>query len=97
MEYHWFKADVWKTVLFPYILWEKLVDYAYIFYNVYNKMEGSKEWQNSFRLKKNMWLKEEGFKDLLKTWWMDYRFRAFFSYIPASKIQSLEDGLKSLE
>lgn len=67
MEYHGFKADVWKTVLFPYILWEKLVDYAYIFYNVYNKMEGSEEWQNSFRLKKKTCgLKRKASKTYLK-------------------------------
>lgn len=47
-----------------------------------------------FRLK-NMWLKKEGFKDLLKGWWMGYNFRGSFSFILTSKLKALKSDLRS--
>ncbi|RVW57568.1 hypothetical protein CK203_113876 [Vitis vinifera] len=43
----------------------------------------------------NMWLKEEGFKDLLKGWWQSLRFNASFSFILAEKLKALKAILKS--
>ena len=43
----------------------------------------------------NMWLKEEGFKDLLKGWWQSLRFNGFFSFILAEKLKALKAILKS--
>lgn len=38
-----------------------------------------------FRLK-NMWLKEKGFKNSLKKWWMRFGFKGSYSFIMAIKI-----------
>ena len=43
----------------------------------------------------NMWLKEEGFKDLLKGWWQGLRFSGSFSFILAEKLKALKVILKS--
>ena len=43
----------------------------------------------------NMWLKEEGFKDLLKEWWQSLRFNGSFSFILAEKLKALKAILKS--
>ncbi|RVW37823.1 Transposon TX1 uncharacterized 149 kDa protein [Vitis vinifera] len=43
----------------------------------------------------NMWLKEEGFKDLLKGWWQSLRFNGSFSFILAVKLKALKAILKS--
>ncbi|WKA06292.1 hypothetical protein VitviT2T_024196 [Vitis vinifera] len=43
----------------------------------------------------NMWLKEEGFKDLLKGWWQGLRFSGSFSFILAEKLKALKAILKS--
>ncbi|RVW54481.1 Transposon TX1 uncharacterized 149 kDa protein [Vitis vinifera] len=42
-----------------------------------------------------MWLKEEGFKDLLKEWWQSLRFYGSFSFILAEKLKALKAILKS--
>ena len=43
----------------------------------------------------NMWLKEEGFKDLLKGWWQRLSFNGSFSFILAEKLKALKAILKS--
>ncbi|RVW89101.1 putative ribonuclease H protein [Vitis vinifera] len=43
----------------------------------------------------NMWLKEEGFKDLLKGWWQGLRFSGSFTFILAEKLKALKAILKS--
>ncbi|KAL6331818.1 hypothetical protein AAG906_020162 [Vitis piasezkii] len=43
----------------------------------------------------NMWLKEEGFKDLLKGWWQSLSFNGSFSFILAEKLKALKAILKS--
>ncbi|RVW91467.1 hypothetical protein CK203_038548 [Vitis vinifera] len=43
----------------------------------------------------NMWLKEEGFKDLLKGWWQGLGFSGSFSFILAEKLKALKAILKS--
>ncbi|RVX19759.1 Transposon TX1 uncharacterized 149 kDa protein [Vitis vinifera] len=43
----------------------------------------------------NMWLKEEGFKDLLKRWWQRLSFNGSFSFILAEKFKALKAILKS--
>ena len=58
------------------------------------RWRGCEEWQNSLQIK-NMWLKVEGFKDLLKTWWMGHGFIAFFGYISTSKLKALKMDLKA--
>ena len=42
----------------------------------------------------NMWLKVEGFKDLLKSWWEGDNFSGFSSFILAEKLKVLKAKLK---
>ena len=41
-----------------------------------------------------MWLKVEGFKDLLKGWWQGLNFKEFASFILAEKLKGLKGKLK---
>ena len=43
----------------------------------------------------NMWLKEEGFKDLLKVWWQGLNFKGSSSFILAAKLKALKSILKT--
>ena len=43
----------------------------------------------------NMWLKGEGFKELLKNWWQNLNFCGSHSYILAAKLKALKGLLKS--
>lgn len=43
---------------------------------------------------KNMWLKEEGFEELLKIWWQGFNFGGSFSFILATKLKALKTNLK---
>lgn len=43
---------------------------------------------------KNMWLKEEGFKDRLTGWWMEYNFSGTPSFILDAKLKALKSSLK---
>ena len=43
----------------------------------------------------NMWLKEEGFKDLLKDWWQGLNFKGSSSFILAAKLKALKGILKT--
>ena len=43
----------------------------------------------------NMWLKEEGFKDLLKIWWQGLNFKCSSSFIMAAKLKALKRILKT--
>ena len=42
----------------------------------------------------NMWLKVEGFKDLVKNWWERYSVLGSFSHILAIKLKALKQYLK---
>ncbi|RVW14158.1 hypothetical protein CK203_084889 [Vitis vinifera] len=42
-----------------------------------------------------MWLKEEGFKDVLQTWWEGLNFRRSASFVFAAKLQALKSLLKN--
>ena len=42
----------------------------------------------------NMWIKEEGFKDLIRDWWQSFEFRGTNSYVLMEKIKSLKSKLK---
>ena len=42
----------------------------------------------------NMCLKVEGFKDLLKRWWMGYDFRGAYSFILVVKLKALKSNWK---
>ena len=42
-----------------------------------------------------MWLKAEGFKELLKSWWQDLHFCGSHNFILAAKFTALKDLLKS--
>ena len=42
----------------------------------------------------NMWLKAEGFKDLLKGWWQGLSFKGSTSFILAEKLKGLKGKLK---
>ncbi|RVX06577.1 V-type proton ATPase subunit a1 [Vitis vinifera] len=44
----------------------------------------------------NMWLKEEGFKDLLKDWWQGLNFRGSSSFILAAKLKALKERSRAL-
>ena len=41
-----------------------------------------------------MWLKFEGFKDLLRNWWQGLHFVGSFSFVLASKLKALKGILK---
>ena len=43
----------------------------------------------------NMWLKEEGFKDLLKIWWQGLNFKGSSSFIMVAKLKALKSILKT--
>ena len=36
----------------------------------------------------------DGFGDLLRSWWIGYRFNGTYSYIPAAKLKALKANLK---
>ena len=55
---------------------------------------GVSEEKSCFRFK-NMWLKVEGFKDLIKNWWLGHRFNASSNFILASKLKALKMDLKT--
>ena len=38
----------------------------------------------------NMWLKVEGFKDLVRNWWTSYNFKGSCSHILATKLKALK-------
>ena len=42
----------------------------------------------------NMWLKEEGFKDVPRTWWEGLNFFGSASFILAEKLKALKPLLK---
>ena len=42
-----------------------------------------------------MWLKKNGFKDLLRTWWLGLHFGGFFSFILSEKLKVLKVILKT--
>ena len=43
----------------------------------------------------NMWLKEEGFKELIKGWWQSFEFRGTSSFVLMEKIKALKCKLKA--
>ena len=42
----------------------------------------------------NMWLKEDGFKDLLKGWWQGFNYSGSYSFILTEKLKALKIKLK---
>ncbi|RVW65596.1 putative ribonuclease H protein [Vitis vinifera] len=42
----------------------------------------------------NMWLKEDGFKDLLKGWWQGFNYNGSYSFILTEKLKALKIKLK---
>ena len=46
---------------------------------------------------KLMWLKYEGFKEILKGWWQSLVFHGSFSFILSAKLKALKGHPKSLE
>ena len=42
----------------------------------------------------NMWIKEEGFKDLIKVWWQRLEFRGTSSYVLTEKMKAIKNLLK---
>ena len=49
--------------------------------------------KRSFKFE-NMWLKAEGFVDLLKQWWDSYVFQGSPSFVLAHKLKALKSDLK---
>ena len=43
----------------------------------------------------NMWLKEERFKKLLKSWWQGFNFSGSFSFILTAKLKALKTNMKT--
>ena len=41
-----------------------------------------------------MWLKEEGFKEMLKDWWQGFNFSGSYSFILTEKLKALKNNLK---
>ena len=56
--------------------------------------DGIKSGPSPFRFE-NMWLKFEGFKDLLRDWWQSLHFSGSYSFILASKLKALKGILKT--
>ena len=44
---------------------------------------------------KNMWIKEEGFKDLIRVWWQSFEFRGISSYVLMEKLKAIKILLKT--
>ena len=42
-----------------------------------------------------MWLKEEGFKDLVKNWWVSFNFNGAFNFVLDAKLRALKVVLKT--
>ena len=42
-----------------------------------------------------MWIKEEGFKDLIKVWWQRLEFRGISSYVLLEKMKAIKNLLKN--
>lgn len=42
----------------------------------------------------NMWLKMDGFVDLIKVWWEGFNFRGYQSFVLYSKLKSLKQNLR---
>ena len=55
--------------------------------------EGLRRGPSPFRFE-NMWLKVEGFKDLLKLWWERDNFSGSSSFILVAKLKALKSKLK---
>ena len=44
---------------------------------------------------KNMWIKEDKFKDLIKVWWQSLEFRGKSSYVLMEKLKAIKNLLKT--
>ncbi|RVW34945.1 Transposon TX1 uncharacterized 149 kDa protein [Vitis vinifera] len=44
----------------------------------------------------NMWMKEEGFKDLLKGWWQGFNFNGSYSFVLSEKLKALKERQRRL-
>ena len=55
--------------------------------------DGVKTCPSAFRFEL-MWLKFEGFKEILKGWWQSLKFHGSFSFILAAKLKALKGILK---
>ena len=42
-----------------------------------------------------MWLKLEGFKDMVRSWWMGYSANGSFSHILVAKLKAFKHDLKN--
>ena len=56
-------------------------------------IDGIKSGPSPFRFE-NMWLKFDGFKDLLRGWWQSLHFSGSYSFVLASKLKALKGILK---
>ena len=54
---------------------------------------GARKGSSLFRFE-NMWLKEDGFKNLLRSWWMSFQFRGSFNFTLFEKLKALKASLK---
>ena len=43
---------------------------------------------------KNMWLKVEGFSDLIKKWWQEVEVEGFASFVLVRKVNFVKEELK---
>ena len=72
------------------------MEYLQLSSNLYSvPFEGT--WPNDpspFRFE-NMWLKVEGFKDLITNWWQSFEFRGTYSYVLMEKMRALKVKLKA--
>ena len=41
-----------------------------------------------------IWLKEEGFKEMLKDWWQGFNFSGSYSFILREKLKALKNNSK---
>ena len=45
----------------------------------------------------NMWLKDEGFVEIVRSWWESYHFQGAPSFVLANKLKLLKNDLKKME
>ena len=56
--------------------------------------EGARKGPSPFRFE-NRWLKEDNFKDLLRSWWMGFQFKGSFNFTLSKKLKALKASLKT--
>ena len=90
---HFLFSDDWEGY-FSNMVQSTLVRLVSDYFLILLDVGGIRRGPSPFRFE-IMWLRVEGFKDLLKNWWQSLNFSDTFSLILASKLKALKAFLKS--